>query len=92
MLMIQHDDGRDDREDGFRMLVLSLVGIAVVLGACIVRYNAEIDRERERAQDEILRCRRLSMAMPGSSTGPSPFAEKCRRLEDQYIERFGYLH
>lgn len=88
--MSQHDGERDDSESGFRTLVLSIVGIAVVLGIYIVRFNAETDRERAEALDEILRCRQQNMPSHLSASDPNGPVGECRYLEDSYVRRFGF--
>ncbi len=89
--MIRDEDERADN-DGFRALALSLMGIAVILGACIIRFNIEVDRERARAQEEILHCRRQNLSSTKSVVDATLPADECRDLEDRYARRFGHSY
>lgn len=89
--MIRDEDEKAD-SDGFRALALSLMGIAVILGACIVRFNIEVDRERARAQEEILHCRRQNLPSTKPVVDAASPADECRGLEDHYARRFGHSY
>ncbi len=69
--------------------MLTLLGVAVVVGTCIVRFNIETDRERARAQEAILHCRRQSLHTRTSVADRSLPADECGHLEEHYVRRFG---
>ena len=66
--------------NSFRYFVLGVLCAAVLLGIYFVRLNAEVDREREAANERLALCRQVQSVgrsvMPGS---PEP-QEVCKSL------------
>ena len=69
--------------NSFRYFVLAVLCAAVLLGIYFVRLNAEVDREREAANQRLALCRQVESV--GRSVLPNSLEtqEACKQLNER---------
>nr|WP_314534937.1 hypothetical protein [uncultured Pseudomonas sp.] len=74
---------QDAPSNSFRYFVLGVLCAAVLLGFYFVRLNAEVDREREAANQRLALCRQVESV--GRSVLPNSHEtqEACKQLNER---------
>ncbi|TSD77423.1 hypothetical protein FFI16_013670 [Pseudomonas sp. KBS0710] len=72
--------------NGLRYAAIGVVCAAVLLGVLFMRFNAQVDLEREEAAERLLLCQHLESVARATSTTALESLEACKQLRKRYSE------
>lgn len=72
--------------NGLRYAAIGVVCAAVLLGVLFMRFNAQVDLEREEAAERLVLCQHLESVARATSTAALESLEACKQLRKRYSE------
>lgn len=72
--------------NSLRYAALGVVCAAVLLGVLFMRFNAQVDLEREEAAERLVLCQHLERVARSTSTTALESLEACKQLRKRYSE------
>ena len=67
--------------NGLRYAAIGVVCAAVLLGVLFMRFNAQVDLEREEAAERLVLCQHLESVARATSTSDLELLEACKQLK-----------
>ncbi|MCF5232866.1 MULTISPECIES: hypothetical protein [Pseudomonas] len=72
--------------NGLRYATIGVACVAVLLGILFMRFNAQVDLEREEAAERLALCQHLESVARATSTTSLESLEACKQLRKRYSE------
>lgn len=72
--------------NGLRFAAIGVVCAAVLLGVLFMRFNAQVDLEREEAAERLVLCQHIESVARATSTTGLESLEACKQLRKRYSE------
>ncbi len=72
--------------DSFRFFAIGVLCVAVLLGAYFMRFNAQVDREREEAAERLALCQHIESVARAAAPNSLEPPEACKQLKKRYAE------
>lgn len=72
--------------NSFRYFSIGVLCVAVLLGVCFIRFNAQVDRERLETAERLALCKHLENVARAASPARFESPEVCKQLNKRYSE------
>ncbi|CRM76630.1 MULTISPECIES: hypothetical protein [Pseudomonas] len=73
--------------NSLRNFVVGVLGVAALLGFYFVQLNAEADRQREAAAEQLALCVRLKRVAGANASTHVELGQACRQLNVEFLNR-----
>lgn len=72
--------------NALRYAAIGVVCVAVVLGVLFMRFNAQVDLEREEAAERLALCQHIESVARAASINGLESPDACKQLRKRYTE------